>query len=87
VISGDVERTVEYFLPIVQILYSMPELRPEDGSNQWLDYMKKNIHQATFENLGSYPELLRIFIKDKKKRGNKQVIDVSLCCDACVLML
>ena len=79
-LSGDVDKTVEYILPIVEILYEMPERRPEDGSDQWLGYMKKNIHQATLENLASYPELLRIYIKDQKKRGTKKVI-------ACVLML
>ena len=71
-LSGDVTRTVEFVLPIVQILYDMPEMRPEDGSEKWMSYMKKNIYQATFENLAKYPELLRIFIKDMKKRGTKE---------------
>ena len=65
-------RTVDFVLPIVQILYDMPEIRPEDGSEKWMSYMKKNIYQATFENLARYPELLRIFIKDMKKRGTKE---------------
>ena len=71
-LSGDVTRTVEFFRPIVQILYDMPEMRPEHGSEKWMSYMKKNMYQATFENLARYPELLRIFIRDMKKRGTKE---------------
>ena len=71
-LSGDVTRTVEFFRPIVQILYDMPEMRPEHGSEKWMSYMKKNMNQATFENLARYPELLRIFIRDMKKRGTKE---------------
>ena len=70
VFNGDVEETVESILPIVESLYDMPALRPESGSARWLKYMKKNIDQATFGDLVDFPELLRIYVKTMKKKGN-----------------
>lgn len=49
-----------------------------------MEYMKRNIDQATFTDLATYPDLLRIFVKKMKKQGTKQVrvlgcIHMSLC--------
>lgn len=38
-----------------------------------MEYMKRNIDQATFTDLATYPDLLRIFVKKMKKQGTKQV--------------
>ena len=84
--NGDVEQTVESLLPIVESLYDMPALRPESGSAKWLKYMKENIDQTTFGDLVDFPELLRIYVKHMKKKGNAKVAYV-LVVFACVLMV
>ena len=33
--NGDVEETVDNLLPIVQSLYHMPDLRPDEGTHKW----------------------------------------------------
>ena len=64
----------------------MPALRPESGSAKWLKYMKENIDQTTFGDLVDFPELLRIYVKHMKKKGNAKVAYV-LVVFACVLMV
>jgi len=51
----------------------MPELRPDAGSDKWIQYMKKNIHQATFKDLIGNVELLKIFVKKLKQDGGEKV--------------
>ena len=78
--NGDTDETVKCLLPIVEAVYDMPDLRPESGSERWIGYMKKNIEQATFHDLVSFPQLLKIFVKKMEKKGTDKVC-------ACVLML
>ena len=78
--NGDIDETVKCLLPVVEALYDMPGLRPESGSDRWIEYMKKNIYQATFQELASFPELLKIFVKKQEKKGTDRVC-------ACFLML
>ena len=71
--NGNVTEAVSSLLPIVETLYSMPVLRPDSGSEGWMTYMKNNIEQSTFEDLVRFPELLRVYVKDLKKKGDTQV--------------
>ena len=100
--NGDNVVTVKSLLPIVEAVYDMPDLRPESGSKGWIEYMKKNIEQASFHDLVSFPELLKIFVKKMEKKGTDRVcacfltllcvcphayMIVSLYFYVCVLML
>ena len=100
--NGDTAETVKCVLPIVEAVYDMPDLRPESGSERWIEYMKKHIQQATFHDLVSFPQLLKQFVKKMEKKGTDKVcvcflmilcvcpyanMIVSLYFYACVLML
>ena len=78
--NGDMDEAVKCLLPIVEAVYNMPDLRPESGTEKWVEYMKKNIDQTTFRDLVSYPALLKIFVKKMEKKGTDRVC-------SCFLML
>ena len=71
--NGDTDKVVQRLLPICESLYSMPAMRPESGTERWFTYMKDNINQATFGDLVKNSELLRIYVKQMKKNGDRQV--------------
>ena len=56
--KGDMDETIKCLLPIVEaVYYDMPDLRPESGSERWIEYMKKNIDQATFHDLNFFTSI------------------------------
>ena len=48
---GDVDDTVYAFLPLIETLYDMPALKPEEGTSKWIKFMKNNIEKGTCPHL------------------------------------
>ena len=79
--NGDIEQVVQRVLPVAELLFNMPKLRPEKDGKDWLQYMRNNIQQATFGDLVNNPEvLLKIFVKTMKRNGNSEVHTILTMC-------
>ena len=84
--GGNVEAAVGEIMPLLEGIFEMPSLRPDEGTDQWITYMqdliKQDPKQVTFEQLLEYPELFRTYYKVMLLRGDRDGIrcDPMLIC-------
>lgn len=66
----DVMCVFTQMLPLVELVFEMPALRPTRGSPRWVKFMRENLHHATFRDMSEFPSVFRAAYKMHKRSFN-----------------
>ena len=58
-------------LPLIELVFEMPELRPTRGTQRWVKYMCNNLHQTDFRDMAEFPLIFRAAYKVHRASFNK----------------
>ena len=58
-------------LPLIELVFEMPTLRPQRGSQRWIKFMCENLHHPCFRDMAEYPPIFRAAFKVYSNSCNK----------------
>ena len=74
--AGSNETAEAEMLPLLEQIFEMPALRPDEGTKEWIDLMcdmiAKKPTSISFEYLLEYVELFRVYHASMMARANRK---------------